>query len=84
MLENSGVGFAILGHKSPAHRAAAERVPGLVRESREIANVADSLLRAGECSAEQCATLHWRVTRNAAHAVAISEELLAAKGLQEP
>jgi hypothetical protein len=38
-LEHNNVGFALLAHESPAHRALVEMVPARVRELREIADL---------------------------------------------
>jgi hypothetical protein len=75
LMEHSGAGFAFLAHTSPAHRALVEMVPALVREHRDIANLADNILKAGECSTDQWSAVCWRVKRNAAHTAAICDEL---------
>jgi hypothetical protein len=76
LLQHTGPGFALLAHISPAHRALVEMVPARVRELREIADLANEILKAGECSAEQWDALRWRVKRNAAHTATICDELL--------
>jgi hypothetical protein len=75
-LENNDAGLALLARESPAHRVLVEEVPALVRENRAIADLADSILTAGEFSVEQWNAFAWRVKRSAAHIEAICEEAI--------
>jgi hypothetical protein len=54
-----------LAHKFPAHRALVATVPALVHENRETADLADHILKVGECSVEQWNAFVWRVKRSA-------------------
>ena len=84
LLQNNRVGFASLAHISPVHRALVEMLPARVREHREIADLANEILKTGECSAEQWTALRWRVERNAAHTAAIFDELFGKQRVPAP
>jgi hypothetical protein len=75
MMENNIPGFEILSHAVPVFRAVAGNIPTLVRENREIADLADSFLKAGECSDDQWDALRRRVEHTGARVIAIFAEL---------
>jgi hypothetical protein len=84
LMEHNSAGLAFLTRASPAHRALVKMVPALVRENREIADLANNILEAGECSAEQWNALRWRVERSAAHTAAIFDELFGKQRVPAP
>jgi hypothetical protein len=83
-LEHSSVGFALLAHESPAHRALVEMVPARIRELRDIADLVDKVLEAGEYSAEPLRALCWRIKRCATQTAAICDEALGQLRVPQP